>query len=292
MRIIFLGTSGFVGQAGQVFELIAHSAYRPSVVITEPDKPVGRKQIVTPPPVKQAAEALGISVRQPINRGELLAAVQEARADLAIVAAYGRILRPDVLASVPRGFLNIHPSLLPRYRGPTPVQAAILADDTTTGVTIMQLDEGMDTGPMLGQQAVLIEPGETAPELAERLAELGTNLLLELLPNYLDGTVTPQPQAITNISVTKLLTKESGELTGTQQPSLILRMLRAYQSWPGVWADSNGQRIILHSAHLENGQLVPDHVQLAGKKPVDWSTFKRDRPNLAEKFMSLLNSPE
>ena len=158
VHIVFLGTSGLVGQAGQVFARFAQSAYRPDFVITEPDKPVGRKQILTPPPVKRLAETLGIPVRQPTTRAELLSAVQEAHADLAIVAAYGRILRPDVLASVPKGFVNIHPSLLPCYRGPTPVQAAILAGEHATGVTLMRLDAGMDTGPILAQDNVAIQP--------------------------------------------------------------------------------------------------------------------------------------
>ena len=125
--------------------------------------------------------------------------------------------------------------------------------------------------------------------LAERLAELGVDLLLKVLPNYLDGSLIPQPQSTTGVTVTKLLTKESGRVTGTESPEQILRMLRAYTSWSGVWFEVEGERIILHAAHLEDGQLKPDIVQLAGKKAVDWSTFKRDRPTLANQFFQLLN---
>lgn len=286
-QVVFLGTPHF---AEVILKQLIASPFQPQLVITEPDRPVGRKQILTPPPVKVVAEASGIPVVQPTNHQELLTCLAAEQPILGIVAAYGRILRPDVLTLPAHGFLNVHASLLPKYRGASPIQAAILAGETETGVTIMQIDAGLDTGPIVSWAPVAIELNETTPQLSQRLAEAGSALLLETLPGYLAGMIVSHPQPAEGISVTRLLTKESGRLTGQETPEQILHMLRAYLPWPGVWLEIGDQRIILLAAHLANGRLSPDQLQLAGKKPVDWETFERDRPEFARKINDFLDN--
>lgn len=286
IRTVFLGTPRF---AEIVLEILADSPFRPSLVITEPDKPVGRTQELTPPPVKLAAARLGIPVTQPANHHELAETLRAAQPDLGLVAAYGRILKPEVLAIPTHGFLNVHASLLPKYRGASPIQSAILNRETETGVTIMEIDEGLDTGRIVSWAPTDISALETTPTLTEKLAELGGTLLIETIPGYLDGTMLARTQNDADATATKLLTRESGQLTGVESPVEIDAMLRAYTPWPGVWVEIDGTRVILRAAHLKNDQLLLDEIQLAGKNPVTWKIFRRDRTELAEKLQNFLH---
>ncbi len=189
-------------------------------VVTQPDRPAGRGRHVLESPVKQLALAEGIPVFQP-ERLRTLEAVERVRAwapDIIIVVAYGQILRPTVLDIPPLGVLNVHASLLPRWRGAAPVPAAILAGDQVTGVTIMQLDAGMDTGPILTQRETAIKPQETAGELEARLAQLGAELLAEALPEYLAGRLLPQPQPETGATVVHRLPKEAAAIDWARPP--------------------------------------------------------------------------
>lgn len=283
---IFLGTPSF---AATILAALIDSPYRPALVITEPDKPVGRKQILTAPAVKAVAEKAGISMIQPKDHVELLQAIQDSRSDLGIVAAYGRILTPTMLALPPYGFINVHASLLPRWRGATPIQAALVAGDSEIGVTLMQMEEGLDTGPIIAWSAYRLAPAATAPAVTADLAEIGAALLLETLPRYVAGDIVCQPQPPSPTPVTKRLARQDGRVTGTESPEQILRMLRAYTPWPGVWLEIDDQRILLLAAHIDQHRLVPDRLQLAGKKPVDWHTLHRDRAVLAKKIDLFLN---
>ncbi len=286
IKIGFLGTPRF---AERVLKTLSNSPFRPVFVITETDKPVGRQRQLTASPVKDFARLVGLPVYSPTTHQALQRCVETLQPDLLIVAAYGRILKPSVF-SLPRyGTLNIHASLLPKYRGASPIQAAILAGDHTTGVSLMQIDEGLDTGPVIAQAELVLEANETTPRLSERLAKLGADLLIQKLPQYLDGSLVPVPQP-SGHSVTKLLTKQDGKLTVNQSPVVIERMLRAFTPWPGVWFEINGQRLLLHQIHLENGKLMLDRIQLAGKQPVAWETFRRDRADLAVKIVSFLEA--
>lgn len=285
-KIIFLGTPEF---AATILEILADSPYRPSLVITETDKPAGRQQRLTPPPVKLLANKLGIPVTQPANRAELLLTLENTKPELGIVAAYGRILTPAMLTVTTHGFLNVHPSLLPKYRGATPIQAAILAGDHETGVTIMQMDAGMDTGAIISWSTIPLDSTETVTTLTDSLAEIGGALLTETIPGYLNGTIQPQPQDNEQATTTRLLAKDSGKLTGSLPPEQIARILRAYTPWPGLWVELDNQRILLLAGHREDNHFIPDKVQLAGKKPVSWQQFQADRPKLAEKFHALLD---
>lgn len=280
------------------------AAYPVVGVVTQPDRPAGRGRRLVAPPVKQLAEAEGIPVFQP-ERLRTTEAIERVRAwapDLIVVAAFGQILPQSVL-DLPRfGALNVHASLLPRWRGATPVQAAILAGDTVTGVTIMQLDAGLDTGPILAQRELAIRPQETAGELEERLAQLGAELLLEVLPAYLNGSLQPQPQPEEGVTLTRRLPKEAAALDWNQPALLLERHVRAFSPEPGaftLWHDERLKILQAQARHdlplppaapgtvfaWENlpvvvtgdGGLVLLQLQMAGKRPLSGDVFLRGR---------------
>jgi len=286
IKTIFLGTPRF---AEIVLEILADSLYRPILVITEPDKPVGRAQTLTAPPVKLAALRLGIPVVQPTNHHELAEILRSINPDIGLVAAYGRILKPEVLAIPENGFLNVHASLLPKYRGASPIQSAILQRETETGVTIMEIDEGLDTGRIISWAPTQISPDETTPTLTEKLAELGGTLLIETIAGYLDGTMLARSQNDADATKTALLSRDSGQLTGNESTAEIEAMARAFEPWPGIWIMINDVRIILRKVQVIAGTLELREVQLAGKNPVSWQTFRRDRPELAKKIQDFLH---
>jgi methionyl-tRNA formyltransferase len=211
--------------------------------------------VLTPPPVKVAAERLGVPVLQPARlRGEEiiehLAALQP---DVGVVAAYGEILRTAVLDIPPLGYLNIHPSLLPLHRGPAPVVGAILAGESETGVTIMKLDEHMDSGPMLAQVTIPMPPGARAGALTHQLFRLGTDALLDVLPRYAAGELELRPQDDSQATFTKMLKKTDGHIDWSQPALVIERMVRAYDPWPGAYTTWKGQQV-----RLTHTQVQPD----------------------------------
>jgi len=211
-------------------------------VVTQPDRAAGRGRSLKPPPVKVLAQQLGINVLQPerLRAPEAVAALRRLAPDLIVVAAYGQILRPEVLSLPSFGCLNIHASLLPRWRGASPVQHAILAGDNETGVTIMKMDEGLDTGPILAQRATPIAADETAGMLAERLAQMGADLLMEILPAYLSGKIQPRPQPAEGVTYAPLLKKEDGLLDLTRSAEELSRQVRAFSPWPGAFIEWQG----------------------------------------------------
>ncbi len=273
-------------------------------VVTQPDRPAGRGQKLTPSPVKELALAEGIPVFQP-QRVRNLEAVERIRAwspDLIVVAAFGQIIPPVLLELPPHGVLNIHPSLLPRWRGAAPIQAAILAGDEVTGVTIMQLDEGLDTGPILGQREVSIRPMETAGELEERLAQLGAELLIELLPDYLAGRLEPHPQPEEGVTVVRRLPKQAAALDWERPAEELARQVRAFAPQPGAYTTWESRRMkVLQARALPQqdtpeaapgtvyeheslptvvtgtGALVLLQLQMAGKRPMTGEAFLRGR---------------
>jgi methionyl-tRNA formyltransferase len=206
-------------------------------VVTQPDRPVGRSARAAPPPVKTLAQEHGLPVLQPpsLRRPAALAALTRLRPEVGIVAAYGASLRPDVLDLPPQGYLNVHASLLPRWRGAWPVGAAILAGDAETGATIMRLDAGMDTGPILARRPTPIHPQDTTASLQERLATLGAELLVEVLPAYLAGRLVPEPQDDRAATYSQMVRKEDGRLDWSRPASELERRVRAMQPWPGAW---------------------------------------------------------
>lgn len=221
-------------------------------VITQPDRPAGRGNVLTPPPVKVAALELGLDVYQPekLRAPEAMQRLRDWNPGLIVVAAFGQILRPEVLTLPQHGCVNIHASLLPRHRGAAPIQAAILAGDKETGITIMLMDEGIDTGPILAQRSIEILPTETGGSLFEKLAVMGGELLLETLPRYLNGEIRPQPQPAEGATYAPMLKKDDGLLDFTRPAAELERKIRAFQPWPGAFMPWQGGPLKIHRAHV------------------------------------------
>lgn len=245
-RIVFMGTPAFAVPSldallGAV-DADGARAYDVVAVFTQPDRPAGRGRTVAAPPVKQRAIEAGVPlILQPssLRRGpaaaDALAALAALAPDLVVVAAYGLLLPPTILDGPPFGALNVHASLLPRWRGAAPIQHAILAGDAETGVTIMRMDAGLDTGPMIATAATAIGVRETAGELTERLAALGAALLVDTLPAWFAGTAIAAPQDDGAATHAPRLTREDGRLDAAEGALRLERRVRAMHPWPGAW---------------------------------------------------------
>ncbi len=235
LRAVFMGTAEL---ACASLEALARSGLVQVVgVVTQPDKPQGRAMLLQPPPVKTTALALGLPVFQPVKL-RLEPAVQEVarwQPDIIVVAAYGQILPKSVLTLPKFGCVNVHASLLPRYRGAAPIQWSMLNDDPETGVTIMLMDEGLDTGAMLTQRKTPIEPADTGQTLHDRLARIGAELLLDTLPDYVAGKIAPQPQPAEGSCYARKITKEDGLLDWKLPARALWNRVRAFNPWPSAF---------------------------------------------------------
>lgn len=252
MKLIFMGTPDFAVPALRALLAAGHEVI---AVFTQPDRPVGRKQVITPPPVKVFAAQHGLNIHQPEKiktaaaRAEIEPLFKEA--DAGIVAAYGRIL-PDWMLAAPRlGCINVHSSLLPKYRGAAPINWAIARGERETGVTIMQMDAGLDTGAILLQRATPIGDEETAAELTPRLAQLGAELLIETLYGIQAGTITPQPQNDAEASLAPILNREDGQVDWTMTARAILNRLRGFTPFPGCYTFFDGHRLEIVRARVD-----------------------------------------
>ncbi len=268
MKIVFMGTPEF---AVRPLESLAGNGYEVAAVYTQPDKAVGRGRVLEESPVKKMALQLGLPILQPTNlkSPEVQAQLAELKPDAIVVAAFGQILPPAVLVIPPYGCINIHPSLLPRFRGTAPVPAAILSGDKFTGVSIMLLDKGVDTGPVLARTQVPILPEDTAGSLMEKLARIGAQLLLDVLPRWYRKELKPQPQGDAVATYTKMLTKEVGEIDWHLTAVEIWRRVRAYQPWPGCCARWQGKQLKILEAVPMAGEGVtePGRVVTVAKGP-------------------------
>jgi len=253
MRAVFMGTPSYVIS---VLEALLSLDSQVVGVYTQPDKPSGRGRVLDPPPIKSFALERGIKVFQPasLRRPEVQQELASLSPDVVVVAAYGKILPPEVLKIPPRGCVNVHPSLLPKYRGPSPVATAILQGEAHTGTTIMLMDEGMDTGPILYSKSFPIVPGVATTEvLTPALFQLGGELLKEVLPLWLKGEVEPRPQDHSQATVTKKLEKSDGEARWELSAEELERRLRAFTPWPGLFTYWKGRLLrILSVEPLEN----------------------------------------
>ncbi|MBE0479581.1 MAG: methionyl-tRNA formyltransferase [Dehalococcoidia bacterium] len=301
VRVVFMGTPEFSVPS---LEGLVHDGYEIAAVYTQPDRPAGRSREVVLSPVKKAALEHGIPVYQParLRDPEEMQSLAGLEPEVIVVAAFGQILPRSVL-DIPRyGCLNVHPSLLPRYRGATPVPAAILNGDRETGVTIMLMDAGLDTGPVLSQIVVDILPDDTTGTLSERLAQAGARLLTETLPLWIDGSLKPNAQDDSKATVTASIKKEDGEIDWSMPAGVISRRVRAFEPWPGSYTHWQGKVVkIIEAVSLpdigdgEAGkvfQLGPGMpalvgvrtgegilglltVQLEGKRPLPADEFMR-----------------
>ncbi len=232
-KIVFLGTPQF---AVPILEKLAQSDYKPIAVFCASDKPVGRKQILTPPPTKLVAQKYDIPIFQPDRTSDFRLQTSDLKPDLIISAAFGLILPKDILDSPKYGCLNIHPSLLPKYRGASPIQAVILSGNSETGVTILKMDKNVDTGPIIASQKIQLSPPRlTTPELSQNLSELGAQLLVKILPDWLTGKITPKPQDEFQASWTKIIKKEDGLISWRKPAAEIERQVRAFIPWPNSY---------------------------------------------------------
>jgi len=316
-RIIFMGTPQFAVPAlealiaGQTPGAVLAQGYQLASVITRVDKPAGRGKEVIYSPVKQAALAHGIPVWQPgsLKRPENIEMLATYQADLYIVAAFGQILPQAVLDQPRYGTLNIHASLLPKYRGMSPISEAILQRDSETGISIMLIDAGVDTGPVLLKRTLSIAADETTGSLTTKLATLGAQTLLEALPPWIAGDLTPEPQDELKASHTRMLRKEDGEIRWERPAAVLAREVRAYNPWPSAYTHWHGKLLKIVTAHpsaLEpggavtpgtvsqweeaghrllavvtgSGRLLVERLQLEGKKAMSAEEFVRGYPRI------------
>lgn len=240
IKTIFIGTPDFGIPALRA--LIEDDAFDVFAVITQPDKKVGRKQILTPPPIKVEALKYKIPVYQPEKISDISALGGQypiSNIDLIVVAAYAQILPENILNAPKYGCINVHGSLLPKYRGAACIQAAIMAGDEETGITIMKMDKGLDTGPLLAQKSISIENTDTAGTLFDKLSLIGAELLLATLKDYIAGKISPQAQDESSASYARQLKKEDGRIDFSKSAEETERFIRAMSPWPGAWGFSN-----------------------------------------------------
>ena len=250
MKYVFFGTPEF---AAIVLGKLIDVGYTPAAVVTNPDEPVGRKQIFPPPPAKVLAEKHDIPVFQPKklrDNLEFLEQFKNLKSDLAIIAAYGKILPKEILDIPVYGFINVHGSLLPYYRGASPIQTAILNGDKETGVTIMEVDEEMDHGAVIAYSKLLIANGDTYETLSKKIAELGAELLIKTIPDYISGKIKPVPQEYNKATYTKIIKKEDGKIDWQKSAEEIERMVRAYYPWPGAYANIKNKILKIIEANI------------------------------------------
>lgn len=297
MKIVFFGSNNFVIP---VLELL-HSAHEVVAVITMPDAPVGRKQILTTTPIGVRATELQITTLKPerLKNAEFFEALGTMGADIFIVASYGKIIPKEILEIPPNGILNIHPSLLPKYRGPTPIQTALANGDQTTGVTIIKMDDQVDHGPVLEQKTQFINANDDFTTLANSLFTMGGKILLDSLDDYASGKLVPNPQADGEATFTEMLSKQSGKINWSEPAQQIYNRFRGYKLWPGIWTEWNSQTLKILECEIvptnisntpgtviENGivscgggtGLQINVIQLAGKPPTDIQSFIRGYP--------------
>lgn len=257
MRVIYMGTPAFVIPP---LEQLVESGYQVVGVYTQPDRPTGRGRNVTPSPIKVYAEEHGLKVFQPSSlrlpdAHDELAALKP---DIIVIAAYGRILPKEVVQLPPLGCVNIHPSLLPRYRGPSPVAFTLLEGDEAAGVTLMLLDEGMDSGPILAQEEHALLPQDTVETLTGRLFREGAKLLVKNLPLYARGDLVPRPQEEALATYARKLTKEDGAIRWELSAERLWREVRAYSPWPGSYTYWQGKLLkVLDAVPLPGGAASP-----------------------------------
>lgn len=265
MRILFMGTPDI---AAESLAALLGAGHEVCAVFTRRDKPVGRKQILTAPPVKQLAMERGIPVYQPrtLRDGSSDDVIKELAPDIIVVVAYGCIIPPQLLHAAKYGCINLHVSLLPKYRGSAPIQWSVLNGNAGTGVTIMQLDEGLDTGDILMVEPVAIDPEETSGELFDRVSAVGAKTLVTALEKIKAGELTPQKQDDAQATMAPPLTKDMAHFDFTQDAAHIHNWVRGMNPWPVAWFEQDGKRIkVLECRLAENAQNATPGTVLALK---------------------------
>ena len=277
INFVFFGTGE---EAVYALEAMHSKGITPNLIVTAPDGPVGRHQEITAPLAKKWALKNNVSFFQPdkINK-EAISKIEKQKADIFIVVGYGRII-PEALIDLPQyKTLNVHTSLLPQYRGPTPIEAPILAGDSVTGITIMIIDKEFDHGPIVVQEKYPLTGNETTPELTKILFTRGGELLEKILPDWIAGKIKTIEQDHTLATYTKKLKKENGQINLEDDPITNWKKFRAYISWPRIFFFQNSKRVIITDAKFINNQFVIKKVLPEGKKEINWEEFKKQSKN-------------
>jgi methionyl-tRNA formyltransferase len=300
VRTVFLGSGAF--GAPSLRMLAAHAAVELAGVVTSPPRPVGRRQVVTPTPIGALATELGLApILAPVRlrAPESIAAVLDLEPGLAVLADYRQIV-PGPILDLPHGALNLHPSALPRFRGAAPVATTILEGDAETAVSIIRMDDGVDTGPIVAMERVALTGTETTPELEERLAHVAAALLERTLAGWLRGSIVPTPQPDEGVTITRELRREDGRLDPLRPARQLERQVRAGHPWPGSFIDLCGERVVVGTASVAagapgdvpgtivveagepalatvDGRLVLHAVTPAGRRPMSGSDWLRGR---------------
>jgi methionyl-tRNA formyltransferase len=302
-RTIFLGSGSF--GVPILDALLGDPRVEVVGIVTAPDRPAGRGRTLLPTPVALRARALWVPLLQParVRDAEVVAEVAAMRPDLGVLADFGQIIPAELLELPPHGILNVHPSLLPRHRGASPIQATISAGDSRTGVTIMRMDEGLDTGPVVATSEWATSGRETAPELEAKAAREGAALLARTLGPWLAGEIRPSPQPEAGATLTRRLRRADGRLDPRRGAVDIERQVRAQLPWPGSWIETAAGRLTVHRASVagaepgdepgtlvaagdgialatSDGRLVLDEVQLAGRRRINGAEFRRGHAEL------------
>jgi methionyl-tRNA formyltransferase len=297
--MVFMGSPDFALPTLQAL----YEQYEVAGVVTQPDRPAGRGRKMQPSAVKALSISLNLPVFQTVSlrTAEAYAQISAWQPDFIVVVAFGEIVPKNILKLPSFGCLNVHASLLPRWRGASPIKAAIAAGDAKTGITIMLMDAGLDTGPILSQREVLLRPGTNAGELSDQLAFLGATSLMELLPSYLNGQISPLPQPEAGATYASKLTKEDGFLDLTRPAEVLVRRVDAYYPWPGSFVLLPKGKLKVLKAHVHDSYDVPpqghyivnglpalgtmdsllvlDKVQPEGKRPMDGQSFLNGQPD-------------
>ena len=279
MKVIFMGTPDF---AVGTLKALHEAGHEVTLVVSQPDKPKGRKQELSPTPVKAAAEQLGLPVYQPskIRAEESIEYLRNVEADVIVVAAFGQIIPRAILEMKKYGCINVHASLLPRYRGAAPIQWAVINGEKESGVTIMQMDEGLDTGDMLLKETVPLEEKETGGSLFDKLSRVGADLCVKALKELEKGTIVPEKQGESPTAYASMLTKEMGKIDWTKDAASIERLVRGLNPWPSAYTGWNGRTIKVWSAQViaEESACAPDASLQA---PVPGQVVRADKEGLA-----------
>ncbi|MBI5621661.1 methionyl-tRNA formyltransferase [Candidatus Falkowbacteria bacterium] len=270
-KVLFMGTPLF---AAPSLDKLITEGYSIVGVVTQPDKPTGRDKTLTPPPIKQLAGKHRLPVFQftKLNT-EAIQTIVELKPDVIVLVAFGQLLPPALLDIPKFGVINLHPSLLPAYRGPAPIQTAILNGEKRTGLSLMLLDAEMDHGPILAQKTFDILEDDTTESLTNSLACEGAEFLAAVLPQYLRGETKPQTQDHSVATYTRRLTRQDAQINWQDPAEKIYNQVRAYYPWPGAWVYSAGKVVKILKTHLDAGELIIDTVQPEGKQPMSYNDY-------------------
>ena len=273
MKIVYMGTPPFAVPPLQSLISAGHEVVG---VVTRIDRPAGRGKVLTPPPVKVAAGQSGVPVFQPkrVREPESIAQIRAMGPDVIVVAAYGQILPGEILALPKYGCVNIHASLLPAYRGAAPINWAIINGETRTGITIMQMDEGMDTGAVLAQESIPIDPRDTTGTLAEKLSQIGSWLVVDSLSRIEAGEISPVPQDPAKATYAPLLKKEDGLIDWEAAAAEIHNRVRGLSPWPGAFSFLDGAMVKVLETEVAEGSGDPGTLTLQGKDSLTVGTGK------------------